>query len=200
MTLRRRRAAGALAAWLLAPAVAAVENDPLPVTGGGVREKVTRLYNEGVVDLLARRYPQAQALFEQALAIDATLAEAHNNLAYVLRMQGPQNFAASLAHYDRAIALKPTLAQAYAYRGMLFVQQGDQARARADLARLQQLDPKLAPGLQRAIDAGSYSKEVKPRGKNGPGAPNNTRQGLNGYTEWFANDHDMNGDYFGYDA
>lgn len=153
MTLRRRRAAGALAAWLLGTA-AAVENDPLPVTGGGAREKATRLYNDGVADLLVRRFAQAQALFEQALEIDASLAEAHNNLAYVLRMQGPQNFAASLAHYDRAIALKPALAQAYAYRGMLFVQQGDLARARADLARLLQLDPKLAPGLQRAIDAG----------------------------------------------
>ena len=56
------------------------------------------------------------------------------------------------------------------------------------------------PPTQRVIDAGSYSKEVKPRGKNGPAAPNNTRQGLNGYTDWFASDHDMNGDYFGYDG
>ena len=56
------------------------------------------------------------------------------------------------------------------------------------------------PPTQRLIEAGSYSKEVKPRGKNGPAAPNNTRQGLNGYTEWFAGDHDMNGDYFGYDG
>ena len=56
------------------------------------------------------------------------------------------------------------------------------------------------PPTQRSIDAGSYSKEVKPRGKNGPVAPNNTRQGVNGYTDWFANDHDMNGDYFGYDG
>ena len=33
------------------------------------------------------------------------------------------------------------------------------------------------PPTQRLIEAGSYSKEVKPRGKNGPAAPNNTRQG-----------------------
>ena len=26
------------------------------------------------------------------------------------------------------------------------------------------------------------------------------RQGINDYTGWFADDHDMNGDYFGYDG
>ncbi len=153
---RRRTVAllGAVwAVWHAGPA-AAVESDPLPVPGGGPRERATRLYNDGVTQLLARRYAQAQALFEQALALDERFAEAHNNLAYVLRMQGARNFSASLAHYDRAIELKPTLAQAYAYRGMLFVQQGDLARARADLQRLLQLDARLATGLQTAIDAG----------------------------------------------
>ena len=158
MMVSRRGAAGVLAALLLVPALA-VENDPLPVPGGGAQERATRLYNDGVAQLLARRHTEAQALFEQALALDERFAEAHNNLAYVLRMQGSQNFAASLAHYDRAIALKPTLAQAYAYRGMLFVQQGDLPRARADLQRLLQLDARLAPGLQRAIDAGAAGED-----------------------------------------
>lgn len=158
MRLQRRHAAGALAALLLAPA-AAVESDPLPVPAGGARERAVRLYNDGVTSLLARRHAEAQGLFEQALALDGSFAEAHNNLAYVLRMQGPQNFAAALTHYDRAIVLKPDLAQAYAYRGMLFVQQGDLARARADLQRLLQLDARLAPGLQRAIDAGTAGED-----------------------------------------
>jgi Raf kinase inhibitor-like YbhB/YbcL family protein len=57
----------------------------------------------------------------------------------------------------------------------------------------------IAPAT-RAIDAGSYSKEVTPRGKNGPAAINGTRQGINDYTGWFATDHDMSGDYFGYDG
>ena len=109
--------------------------------------------------LLTRQHVRAQALFEQALALFEPFAEAHNNLGYVLRMQGAQNFAASLRHYERAIALKPTLAQAYAYRGMLFVQQGDLPRARADLQRLLQLDGRLAPGLQRAIDAGEAGED-----------------------------------------
>jgi Raf kinase inhibitor-like YbhB/YbcL family protein len=52
----------------------------------------------------------------------------------------------------------------------------------------------------RTIAAASYSKEVTPRGKNGPATSHGPRQGLNDYTGWFASDHDMNGDYFGYDG
>jgi Raf kinase inhibitor-like YbhB/YbcL family protein len=52
----------------------------------------------------------------------------------------------------------------------------------------------------RAIEAGAYSHEVTPRGKNGPAAINGTRQGINDYTAWFAGDHDMEGDYYGYDG
>lgn len=137
---------------IAASAAIAVENDPLPVPVGGARTTAVERYNEGVVHLLARRNAEAQRLFEQALALDNTIAEAHNNLAYVLRMQGPHNFAASLAHYDRAIALKPTLAQAYAYRGVLFMQQGDVVRARQDLERLRKLDTRLAAELQRVVE------------------------------------------------
>jgi len=57
----------------------------------------------------------------------------------------------------------------------------------------------IAPA-QQSIEAGSYSKSVQPRGKNGPAAANGTRQGINSYTDWFASDRDMNGDYFGYDG
>jgi Raf kinase inhibitor-like YbhB/YbcL family protein len=50
------------------------------------------------------------------------------------------------------------------------------------------------------IAAGSYSHAVTPRGKGGPAAPNDTRQGINDYSGWFAGDHDMEGDYYGYDG
>lgn len=143
---------GAAAALLaLAFAAAAVETDPLPVPAGGARAAAVRLYNEGVALLVARNFREAQERFEAALAIDGELAEAHNNLAFALRMQGRHNFAASLAHYNRAIALKPSLAQAYMYRGVLFSQQGDMERARADLAVLRTLDATLAAQLERAL-------------------------------------------------
>jgi tetratricopeptide (TPR) repeat protein len=152
-------------AWLAASALLfgagtaqAVESDPLPVPEATGRAAAVRLYNDGVALLVARRFREAQQKFEAALAIDDKLAEAHNNLAFALRMQGRHNFAASLAHYDRAIALKPALAQAYMYRGVLFVQQGDLARAREDLAQLRRLDPKLAADLERVVN-GSAENE-----------------------------------------
>ncbi len=56
------------------------------------------------------------------------------------------------------------------------------------------------PAATHEIAAGAYSHEVSPRGKGGPIAPFDTRQGVNDYTNWFASDHDMRGDYFGYDG
>lgn len=151
MTALSRGAAAAALLALAAGAAVAVESDPLPVPTGGARADAVRLYNDGVVLLVARSFREAQARFEAALAIDGELAEAHNNLAYALRMQGRHNFAASLAHYNRAISLKPRLAQAYMYRGVLFSQQGDLERARADLAVLRTLDAALAAQLERAL-------------------------------------------------
>ena len=51
-----------------------------------------------------------------------------------------------------------------------------------------------------AIARGEYSDGVTPRGKPGPAAKHGARQGINDYTAWFAGDHDMRGDYFGYDG
>jgi Raf kinase inhibitor-like YbhB/YbcL family protein len=56
------------------------------------------------------------------------------------------------------------------------------------------------PASVSSIDDGAYSREVTPRGKGGPAAPNGTRQGINDYTAWFSGDHDMEGDYYGYDG
>ena len=56
------------------------------------------------------------------------------------------------------------------------------------------------PAHTTEIAEASYSDGITPRGKAGPLALDGTRQGLNDYTGWFANDRDMNGDYFGYDG
>jgi Raf kinase inhibitor-like YbhB/YbcL family protein len=56
------------------------------------------------------------------------------------------------------------------------------------------------PADKTEILEGEYSCEITPRGKAGPLAANDTRQGINDYSVWFANDHDMSGDYFGYDG
>ncbi len=143
-------------AWLVASLVLAAlpgtaeESDPLPVPEGA-RGKAVALYNEGVKVMLDKRYAEAQRLFEQALDLEEGIAEAHNNLAFSLRMQSRDNFARSLKHYQRALEINPKLAQAYMYRGVLYGQMGDMKRAREDLERLQVLDKSLAAKLEGAI-------------------------------------------------
>ncbi|MBT9519719.1 MAG: YbhB/YbcL family Raf kinase inhibitor-like protein [Dechloromonas sp.] len=56
------------------------------------------------------------------------------------------------------------------------------------------------PATVKAIAEGEFSNKVTPRGKPGLQAAEGSRQGINNYTDWFANDHDMSGDYYGYDG
>jgi tetratricopeptide (TPR) repeat protein len=160
--IRRAVVAGTLLAMslgVLAAPARAVESDPLPVPKGGPRERAVTAYNAGVKLLLDKRYADAQRKFEEALASDEGLAEAHNNLAFSLRMQSAANRARALQHYDRALQLQPKLARAYMYRGVLFTQMGDLARAKADHATLLTLDRTLAARLEQVI-AGAGKEEA----------------------------------------
>jgi Flp pilus assembly protein TadD len=139
-------------ALVVGPSLAgADESDPLPVPKGGARQQAVVAYNDGVKLMVDKRYADAQRKFEEALQADERLAEAHNNLAFSLRMQSASNRERALRHYDRALQLKPDLARAYMYRGVLFTQMGDLDRARADHARLLVLDPQLAAKLERVM-------------------------------------------------
>ncbi len=57
------------------------------------------------------------------------------------------------------------------------------------------IDPAAGP-----LAFGEFSDGVSVGGKPGPHAPRGTRQGINEYTDWFRNDAEMRGDYFGYDG
>jgi tetratricopeptide (TPR) repeat protein len=144
---------------LLSLAAGADETDRLPVPKGTTRERAVSAYNEGVQLMQDKQYAAAQKKFEQALALDKKLAEAHNNLAFSLRMQGTRNFERALKHYNQAIELKPDLARAYMYRGVLFTQMGDLTRARADHAKLLALDQELAAKLESIIAGGGGRDE-----------------------------------------
>ena len=56
------------------------------------------------------------------------------------------------------------------------------------------------PVNTRGITAGAACSGITPRGKRDPAGPQGARQGLNDYTNWFAGDPDMGGNYFGYDG
>lgn len=57
----------------------------------------------------------------------------------------------------------------------------------------------IPPSLE-GIEEGAHSDGITARGKPGPGASSGMRHGLNNYTDWFAEDPDMKGQYFGYDG
>jgi len=57
----------------------------------------------------------------------------------------------------------------------------------------------IAPAVS-GIDAGACADGVVARGKRSPAGPAGARQGLNDYTQWFAGDAAMSGEYYGYDG
>lgn len=56
------------------------------------------------------------------------------------------------------------------------------------------------PPMLGEIRAGEFGEGVTPKGKGGPAAPHGARSGINDYTGWFELDHDMAGEYYGYDG
>jgi Raf kinase inhibitor-like YbhB/YbcL family protein len=55
------------------------------------------------------------------------------------------------------------------------------------------------PADLRLLEKGADSQGITPRGKQPGPAPHGLR-GINNYTDWFASDADMSGDYGGYDG
>jgi tetratricopeptide (TPR) repeat protein len=148
--------------------VAVIALAALPAVGAGSAKQAVRkdsdpsitLYNQGVELMLAKRFPEAQAKFEQAIKKNPRFAEAHNNLGYTLRKQGPAHFQKSLEQYNTAIELKPKLAEAYMYRGVLYTEMNRKNDAQADLAALQKMNPELAKDLAEVLKTGKEEDQV----------------------------------------
>ena len=116
--------------------------------------KDVKLYNEGVELMLAKKFAKAEKQFRKSLDFNEQFSEAHNNLAYTLRKQGPKHYAESLKHYTRAIELKPGMAEAYMYRGVLHMQMGNRQLALEDHQKLVSLGSVLAVELEYVITEG----------------------------------------------
>ena len=132
------------------------ESNPLQQEVGSSAFKV---YNQGVDLMRAKKFAAAQIKFEQAIRDNPNFAEAHNNLGFTLRQQGPQNYSKALEHYNKAIQLKPSMAETYEYRGVLFAKMGRKADAEKDLATLKKLNPKLAGELEEFLKTGKEEDE-----------------------------------------
>ena len=87
------------------------------------------------------------------LAQDNQQADVYNLLGFTLRKTG--DFTTALTYYNKALELKPDHKAAREYLGELYVETGDMAKAREQLASLTQLCPagcEERADLQRAID------------------------------------------------
>ena len=112
------------------------------------------IYNAGVALMIDKKFNDAEIKFRKAIALNERFAEAHNNLAYTLRKQGPVHYDEALKHYNRAIALKPGLDEPYMYRGVLYVQMGKKPLALEDHSTLAARNSPLAEELQFVIENG----------------------------------------------
>ena len=112
-------------------------------------------YNKGVNLMMKKKFSEAEDRFRKALKKNEQFAEAHNNLAYVLRKQGPEHFDEALKHYNRAIEINPGLPEPYMYRGVLYTQMKQTAQAEQDYRTLEKMNADLASELRYVIDNGS---------------------------------------------
>ena len=113
--------------------------------------KDVKFYNQGVKLMLDKKFAKAEKQFRKALERNERLAEAHNNLAYTLRKQGPDHFDEALMHYNRAIELSPNLPEPYMYRGVLYVQMGNKSLALEDHKKLLAMGSPLAAELEYVV-------------------------------------------------
>jgi Flp pilus assembly protein TadD len=111
------------------------------------------VYNQGVELLLKLKFKKAEKKFREAIELNESLGEAHNNLAYCLRKQGAENYGEAMSHYNRAIELIPEAAEPYMYRGVLYVSMGRPEAALRDHMQLTVLgNEKLAAELKWVIE------------------------------------------------
>jgi Flp pilus assembly protein TadD len=161
-----KQACGLIVGFFLAAGVSAAfgaGSQTVPEPAANAPKSVvdaTALYQHGVALMHAKKYAAALTDFEKAVQAKPDFAEAHNNLAYCLRHQGPAKYAEALSHYDKAIQLNPNLAEAYEYRGVLYVKMNRKKDAEKDLAKLKQLDPKLASELEYALKNNGQEKDA----------------------------------------
>lgn len=84
--------------------------------------------------------PKAKAAAQRAVALDASLAEAHVSLGLVASKYD-WNWADAEREFQTALALDPNSAAAHQWYGLYRAQLGDMNRAIAELRRAQELDP-----------------------------------------------------------
>lgn len=135
--------------WAFVPATPT----PTPILGVTPHpgNPASEAYVAGVAALARGDYEEALRLMDQAIEIDASLADAHYFRGEALRFLGYGGAAASA--YNQAIELDPDFAAAYLGRGRVILQHNPDADLPADFLRALENDPTL---LEAYLDIASY--------------------------------------------
>jgi tetratricopeptide (TPR) repeat protein len=103
-------------------------------SAGDAQPSAIALDKAGVAAILAKRFQQAKASFRQAIQIDPSLTDAHENLALLLLLEGDD--AAAEAEAQRVLALDPTNYNGRLVAGVAAINQQQFAKGMHDLAPL----------------------------------------------------------------
>ena len=108
---------------------------------------------------LRTSFPRAHAAANRALELDATLAEAHASLGYVL-MYYDWNFSGAEAEFKRALELNPNYAVAHQwYAYLLTATERPLSDAEREIAKARSLDPLSVPiNIDRAYILHYYDR------------------------------------------
>ena len=93
-------------------------------------------------------YAKGEAAARRALALDATLAEAHTSLGSA-RFLHELDFAGAAAEFERAISLDPSYPAAHYFYALMLIRT-DIPHAEAEATRAQELDP-LSPPIAQSV-------------------------------------------------
>ncbi len=148
--------AGVAAALLATPVVGQRPDDQ-------IAPRSIDLLREGEAHLAAGRFVAADQALEASLAVDPRNRSAYVALARVALKE--KLFGQAIRYSRKALALEPNDSQAIALQGQAMVELGAVARARENLARLQQLCPRgCAPlsELTAAISRGPTVAAARP--------------------------------------
>ncbi len=150
---------------------ARVAAEDLYAKGYAEAQEGKQLKKDGKVGDAKKKFGKAIKKFEGAIDRDAAYYEAWNMVGYCSRNLGDLKRAFSA--YEKCLSIKPDYAEAHEYLGEAYIQSGDLAKAKVELAWLRANGSDEADELAEKID-GAVKKGAGEKGSEtgkGSGAP-----------------------------
>ena len=127
------------------------------------KDTARKLYERGATHFDSGELEQALPLFDEALQLDPSSAQAHNGRGVVLFSQS--ELESAMAHFDESIRLEPDFFKPYSNRGSLFHSKGEYDRALVEFNEAIRLNPDFDVAFQERgiclFDMQKYKEAIK---------------------------------------